>query len=55
MWPVAGSLIGLISLIALDGVLERRPARQTWAVSFALVGSIALLMLSAVAVGRLIS
>ena len=55
MWPVAGSLIGLIGLIALDDLFERRPARHTWMVSFALVASIALLMLSAVAVGRLIS
>jgi hypothetical protein len=55
MWPVAGSLIGLISLIALDDVLDHRPARHTWMVSFALVGSIVLLMLAAVAAGRLVS
>lgn len=55
MWSVAGSLIGLIGLIALDDVLEQRPARHTWAVSFALVGFIALLMLSAIVVGRLIA
>ena len=55
MWPVAGSLIGLIGLIALDDVLERRPARHTWAVSFALVGSLTLLMLSAIVVGRMLT
>lgn len=55
MWGVAGSLIGLIGLIALDDVLEGRPARHTWAMSFALVGSIALLMLAAVAAGKLIA
>ena len=55
MWPVAGSLIGLISLIALDDVFEQRPARHTWMMSLALVGSIGLLMLAAVAAGRLVS
>jgi hypothetical protein len=53
MWAVAGWLIGLIGLIAFDDVRDNRPVRHTWAVSFALVGSIALLMLSAALVGWL--
>lgn len=54
MWGVAGWLIGLIGLVALDDVLEHRPARHTWTVSLALVGSIALLMLAAVTGGKLL-
>jgi hypothetical protein len=54
MWSVAGSLIGLIGIIALDDVLDHRPARHTWLVSFALVAAIALLMLAAVEAGRVI-
>jgi hypothetical protein len=55
MWGVAGWLIGLVGLIAIDDALEHRPARHTWMVSFTLVGSIALLMLAAIAAGKLVA
>jgi hypothetical protein len=55
MWGVAGWLIGVIGLIAVDDGLEGRPARHTWMVSFTLVGSIALLMLAAIGAGKLVA
>lgn len=55
MWPLAGTMIGLIGLIAFDDVRERRPARHTWLASFRLVGGIAVVMLATIGAGQLLA
>lgn len=55
MWALAGTMIGLIGLIAFDDVLEQRPARHTWFASLGLVVGITLVMLAAIEAGRLIA
>jgi hypothetical protein len=47
-------LVGLIGLMALDDVLEGRPARQTWTASLVSVGPLALVMAVAIGAGRLL-
>jgi hypothetical protein len=55
MWSLAGTMIGLIGLIAFDDLLEQRPPRHTWLVCLTVVGAVALLMLAAIEVGRLLA
>jgi hypothetical protein len=53
MLPVAGFLIALIGLQAIDDVHEGRPSAHTWAAGLTLVAAVAGLMILAVATGRL--
>jgi hypothetical protein len=48
-------IVGLIGLLALDDVLEGRPARHTWRASLVSIGPLALLMAVAIGAGRLLA
>jgi hypothetical protein len=47
-------IVGLIGLLALDDVLEGRPARHTWRASLVSISPLALLMAVAIGAGRLL-
>lgn len=55
MFPLAECLVGLIGLMALDDVLEGRPARRTWISSTAVIGALAVVMAAAIGAGSLLS
>jgi hypothetical protein len=55
MLPLAECLVGLIGLMALDDVLEGRPARRTWTSSLTLMAALGALMGAAIGAGALLS
>jgi len=55
MLPLAECLVGLIGLMALDDVLEGRPARRTWMSSLTAIGAFGLLIATAIGAGALLS
>jgi hypothetical protein len=55
VFTLAECLVGLIGLVALDDVLEGRPARHTWTAAFAFVGALTVLMVAAIGAGHLLS
>jgi hypothetical protein len=55
MLPLAECLVGLIGLMALDDVLEGRPARRTWMSSLTVIGAFGLLLATAIGAGVLLS
>jgi hypothetical protein len=54
MLPLAECLVGLIGLMALDDVLEGRPARRTWMSSLTVIGAFGLLMATTIGAGALL-
>jgi hypothetical protein len=55
VFTLAECLVGLIGLLALDDVLEGRAAQHTWLASFAVIGSLSVVMAAAISAGRLLS
>ncbi len=55
VFSLAECLVGLIGLMALDDVLEGRPARRTWGSALAVIGTLAALMAAAIGAGSLLS
>ena len=55
MFPLAECLVGLIGLMALDDVLEGRPAWRSWMSSLTVIGAFGLLTATAIGAGALLS